>query len=520
MIKGQLRQTIERGDWLFDFFAHGYDFAAIHINPEVEGDASADWADETRRAKSVGIEQQIIDADGSIPSGLRSYLNLPDDSQMTERPFLLRLLCLLQAIDSASAGFSYFAPFREPGTWPVVRTVLSKGPHNLTREAGGFVLCKPSRLFPLESGVWWREIKDAGTWTDIPERGLHHARRFVNLCRVPEPDGYELEVRVLTDAEDLRPTDWSRVRVAFAPMLERLGVSGTVAFLHPGPLQLFKNRERRFTISISPPDPPDVACEPLSTSAEAVLRFAAQQNAQIVAFPELAVPDPVLQRIKRVLLDLSRTGSRSPQLVFAGTFLRAHSSSQTGLPYNEAVILNGRGDELWRQRKLHPYAMQPYEQKMYKLNSVLGGVDACQEDVENFPRRIVVCDSPATGIRAIVLICEDGGQEMPTRQAIRVLQPNLVFNPVMAGALHENRSFVRNADGLARDPQTIVLIANSAVLPRSEDPRPRAKPPVGVIAFPLLATSSHKTYEILRHVRKIGPARTEIVLFSCPPAGT
>jgi hypothetical protein len=186
-------------------------------------------------------------------------------------------------------------------------------------------------------------------------------------------------------------------------------------------------------------------------------------------------------------------------------------------------VLNGRGARLWDQCKIHPYAMQPYEQRLYGLDTVFGG-EIAKEHIETTPRQIAFRDSRYSGIRMTVAICEDSAQHDPMLNAIRAYCPNLVFVPVMAGALLKTRGFVRTAEDLAREPGCLTMVVNSAALPSAEwrITESPGRPPLGVVSLPGLLIASDKSYVsyvLLDEPEIVDTLGTQALLFEFPSGG-
>jgi predicted amidohydrolase len=181
-------------------------------------------------------------------------------------------------------------------------------------------------------------------------------------------------------------------------------------------------------------------------------------------------------------LSIASQGDPTPFLVLAGTFGRLDADS--GKVYNEAVILNGRGNELFRQRKMHAYTMHGYEQPKYGLSLLFNG-EPRTERMAIMPRVLVACDSPMLGLRISVLICEDFCQQTPGIEAVRKLRSNLVLSPVMAGALDQNSGFFQTTSQLVLDPECVVVVAYSRALPSQQRCASTNSCSLGIFGSPL-----------------------------------
>jgi hypothetical protein len=495
-------------DWIFDLFACGFDHVSrlLDVPRESDIDVAADVRLIDRLAKT--IER----SDGVVPDEVWQHLDVPgEQAALTGKPFLRRLLTALLAIDQACTSLNFYSGYQDRRFWNRVVVQFERNQQRLNR-GSRHVILKPRRRFPHHAGAWWQQGLTRGALEELEVRGSHWGSVFTNLCRVPEVPGCELEHRVLSARQELSEVDWSNLRIGMVPLIEDLAVDAQSARLLPGPLQIRTNAANDLIVDFAAPD-----CEELCANACTALRFLAERQVQIVLFPEAVVPDAVVDRLKMELRRLSTAGSRYPALVLAGTFGRPSPGGPT-LPYNQAVVLNNRGDELWRQSKMHPYGMQVYEQRRYGLDAVFAGRTAL-EQITTHPRRLVFCDSRLTGTRMVVAICEDSAQDDPCLQAIRGMQPNLVLIPVMAGALLGDRGFAATVGELARAPGALAAVTNSGALPRSEW-RNRAMsgtPPMGVVGIPLLGyVASHRSYELLDRTHRAGVDGPEVLIFECP----
>jgi predicted amidohydrolase len=156
----------------------------------------------------------------------------------------------------------------------------------------------------------------------------------------------------------------------------------------------------------------------------------------------------------------------------------AYSSNK---PFNVAVALDHRGFEICRQRKTQPYDMKRHEQRNFGLEPILDS-DSCRENIAFSHRILYLVDSPASGIRMLILICEDLTQD-PGLQAIREFHPTLVLAPVMAA-----RAAWKSKPG---------------------------NPPLGLVGLPLLSVPhDHRPVEMLTDVESIpGPTSPQVLLF-------
>lgn len=509
----EIASELAHCQWIFDLFALGFDHLSQHLHITSEVMAEMELAEEEFIRSE--LESWIVRDDGAIPESLRIFLEIPDQPDLLAgKEFLWRLFFAVRAIDRAAGTLNHFHPgFRDPRSWRKVNQhlhmyngYLHSGPRK--------VVLKPPPRFPASLSSWWAKALDHGRWVEPPARGYHLHRFFTNLCRVPDLPGCNLVFRILDETIDADAADWSSLRIGVIPLIEELDVSSGQARLLPGPLTIARGDQNRLRIeSLGAAPATQILCE----RAEAALRFLVEQKCQIVLMPEVVVPDAVVTRLRRVLRDLYKEGTGYPALLLAGSYSRP--GPNPGLPYNEAIVLSGHGDEVWRQSKLHPYQMERYEQKRYGLDAMFEDAPAVEE-IQCHPRSLVFCDSPNTGMRIVVAICEDAAHDDPCLNAIRALRPNLVLNPVMAGALLPKRGFALTTAMLAQDPGCVMTVVNSAALARAEwknDPdHPEGDPPLAIVGIPLLDSRTHyESYRLLTST-VAAPGGVEVLVYECP----
>jgi predicted amidohydrolase len=495
--------------WIFDLFAIGFDHISCYFSPPASGIAFA----EPTAQDILSLEDKLIASDGEIPKELWSALDLPVGKQeLTGQSFLMRLFFVLQVIDRACADLNYFKYGLDATRWERVTQRLYLNDANLAMACDGLVTIMPPRLGRPHPEAWSTRALEKG-WKIPVERGIHHHRYFQNLSRVPPIPGCNVRHFVLSARTDLDSRAWPVLKIGMVPMLHELELCvPTHAQYRPGPLRILPTGQGRFSIGTEPTG--SKSWQEVFDLVDKAFAFFITNNVQLVVFPELTVPDPVLDHMKNILRHQAMTQGKGIELVLAGTFLR--DEGENGLPKNTAVVLNGSGQELWRQRKMQPYEMQPYEQERYGLQGLFGNC-ARREDIECFPREIFVCDSPSAGLRIAVLICEDCCHQQPAISAVQQLRANLLLVPVMAGALLPERQFSSSATALAYEPGAITVISNSAVFPSCEwagHPPGAASgdPPIGIVSMPLQDTTYESKWFINKYIKESNIGR--IVLFS------
>jgi predicted amidohydrolase len=483
------KTEIQACDWLFDLFAIGYDFITTRVTPTDLDTKYPDLASVIGQLARMRFAELLVAADGGVPPEVLEFLR-PAASwgrvsyvDLEGEPFLTRLLALLRLIDEVAAGVSYFSFGLSPREWPKVRTFLRSHHNVLSKDLHRSVILKPP---PLDTMDWWRVAVAAG-WQEPLERGQFHYRLFHNLLRLPESLDHELKHIVLRSADDAEMSVTGNLRVGLIPLIKKMEVRTSGAELIPGPLRIVDMPPSKFAVEVETRGDPVRAYSAMFADLDGALTALCEMETHIILLPELVVPDKVLERVQSLLRSRAKRGGPLPFLVLAGTFGR--SDANNGKIYNEAVILNGRGTELFRQRKMHAYTMHGYEQPKYGLNGVFNGKPRT-ELMEVMPRVLVVCDSPVLGLRINVLICEDFCQQAPGLEAARKLRSNLILSPVMAGALEQNSGFYQTASQLVLDPGGIVIVANSRALPSQQPCAATDSCGLGIFASPLFDPSA------------------------------
>lgn len=515
------RDKYFRRRWIFDFFADGYDFLNGRFfppkNPEDDSEFGERWNSAYDEIKKRYIHQQIVKADGIIPDDLRHYLDIPgSESEMESPEFWMRLFVLLSAIDETASDLNYLgaASNYSSSRWANVIEHFEKNKKQLQHRADGYIVFRPRYFKQAPSQTWLdRALRDETKWKKIPHRGEYLAEHFKNLLRVFATDDCNLEFRVLRGTQDLHDLDWTNLKIGIVPLIEHLNVRTTDAQLSPGPLVLKKETSSPPTFGIQVEGMPSESCAGLCDKAEAALRYLANQGCQLVVFPEMVMPDPVVARLKNVLRELSLHEHSRPGLVLAGTFTRMVPKHSTEKPFNVAVVLNHAGEELWRQRKMQPYAMQGHEQIRFGLEKILGG-KPCQENIAINDRELHVIDSPVTGLRMVVLICEDATKD-PGLEVVKKLQPTLILAPVMAGPLEPTSGFGDSVGQALQKTAAIFIVNNSAALARAASKG--GSPPLAIIGVPLSnVTNNYRPLETLQKLQAVPGSDVQVLIYQFP----
>lgn len=144
--------------------------------------------------------------------------------------------------------------------------------------------------------------------------------------------------------------------------------------------------------------------------------------ADIAIAPELVMPENYAEQIPDQLATFKKPPSR---LIIAGSG-STRATDDDGLPWNEARIFNGMGEELWRQRKLWPAGLNQQQAARYGLpdpeKKLIMEYNASGDE-------IVIVDADGLG-RCVVLICQDIHLPL-AEELIRKFQPDWVFVPIL-----------------------------------------------------------------------------------------
>jgi predicted amidohydrolase len=513
-------QYYNRCKWIFDLFAYGYDFLNGRFSRRSEIDLESLWDAEEEKIKSYDFENEIRNEDGELPESVRQYLDMPgDDEQMQTPAFYIRLFSVLSAIDHAAAGLNYLGTCVQyrPGWWPNTIDYFERHGKELQQRAAGKVIFKP-RYFQRSPAQDWLDhaLTDTHKWREISPRGENLDSYFQNLLRICGPQGCKFTFRILSATQDFHQPTWKKFQIGIVPLIEELKVRELDAQLLPGPLVIRKLPTNGSTFGIHVEGDPTESCAELCVRAEAGLRYLAEKGCQVVLFPEMVMPDPVVEHLKKVLRQLAAQKLPRPGLILAGTFTRAAPQHTQSQPFNVAVVLNHCGEELWTQRKMQPYEMKLHEQQRFGLYPILRG-EPCLEHIAVSNRELHVVDSRATGLRMSVLICEDATRA-PGLGAISEVQATLILAPVMAGPLESSCGFGDSVARALSETAGIFVVANSAALARAAWGTKDGHPPLGIVGLPLL--NVHKDYrplETLQHLERTpGSPSVEVLYYEFP----
>lgn len=280
----------------------------------------------------------------------------------------------------------------------------------------------------------------------------------------PERRGQSRLTELLDVLTVVRDTRHLRVEVRSLPSVakvdhdgfRRIGIIPTIQHAR----ELCWAREPNDRYSIAEHEVAEEIHARVRTALDALL----ERGAKLIVLPELVSGESLVRMLKGYLLDRTRLGLATPELLLAGTFMAA--DTKNGPRRNRAIVLDGEGIELWRQDKMHAYRFNAADQSI--TGHPLGRDDLTDrdEDIAIEPRTLVAVDlSPSQ--RVVVLTCEDFIQEDPHRPTVNDLFVTTLLVPIMAPARHEPpaQAWIRDAAmNYVRHPGATSVVANSGAL--------------------------------------------------------
>lgn len=184
------------------------------------------------------------------------------------------------------------------------------------------------------------------------------------------------------------------------------------------------------------------------------------RGAELIVLPELVVPQEMADILAAALK--ARPAPRPDAMIVCGSGLTT-MAGDSGLHFNEAVVLNGHGLELFRQRKIHPFNMG--DQRMRECG--IPFADGCEnrphmEDIEPYTE-IMVRDLTGVG-RTMVAICEDLEQYDPIGDTVMSTRPDWVITPVLDVSQEPGRWTHQRSIELGRKTGSQFVVSCSASL--------------------------------------------------------
>lgn len=185
------------------------------------------------------------------------------------------------------------------------------------------------------------------------------------------------------------------------------------------------------------------------------------QDTKIIVLPELISSSNAVSELVKVLK--RRPPSLSSTLIVCGSGLSTEKCSTTGKPYNEAIVLDERGEVLFSQHKVHLFNMNAERMKEC-LIPFATGCDGRNhlEDVAS-GKRLFVCDFQGIG-RVMILICEDLEQAKITGETVFDVRPDWILTPVLDVKQKLGRWTHQRAIEIGRRTLSRIVISSSATL--------------------------------------------------------
>jgi hypothetical protein len=200
----------------------------------------------------------------------------------------------------------------------------------------------------------------------------------------------------------------------------------------------------------------DYRLNPTLNAANIIYEVLKNAGAADIAFaPELVTKEEHADHLA-TLLNASPVLSR---MIIAGSG-QTRALSPDGLAWNEARIFNGKGRELWRQRKLWPAGLAAPTARGYGVACPDGKL-AMEDNAEG--DTVVIADLDGLG-RCVVLICQDIQAKPMTADLIGRFQPDWVFIPVLDPGVKEGRWGHQRCFDLSEVSNARFMIASSTAL--------------------------------------------------------
>jgi len=194
-------------------------------------------------------------------------------------------------------------------------------------------------------------------------------------------------------------------------------------------------------------------------SAELLFNALVQAGSVDIAIaPEMVVSEDHADDLANKLLNYK--GITLSRIIIAGSGA-TKATDQEGMPWNETRIFNGRGHELWRQRKIWPAGLDAKRVKDLNLSKIDSNKMMLEYNAAG--NEIFIVDVDGLG-RCIVLICQDIQAEPVSKEIIRQFQPDWVFSPILDPGIEKYKWVHQRIFSLCGEAQTRFLVASSTAL--------------------------------------------------------
>lgn len=138
--------------------------------------------------------------------------------------------------------------------------------------------------------------------------------------------------------------------------------------------------------------------------------------------------------------------------------------SDIGQPWNEAIVVNGSGVELWRQRKVWPASIDRQRAIDYGVEGLPADAEQLFEDISS-GESIQIVDIDGIG-RCVILICQDFVAKPLCNILLRKYQPDWVFVPILDRGMAEGNWFHQEAIHHSSYTRSRFVAVTSIGLPR------------------------------------------------------
>lgn len=395
-----------------------------------------------------------------------------------------RAFVVMCALDAAAMDIHPSVPTRGAGRVLRLSPLLTR--MKQARTSSGFYGAHDGRRVLPKGRLAARREEPEIDWAS----GANLETQFEYLT-VLEPLPVRFAVRITVLPPSRSPLADPPGRIGFAPVAED---ADDLAFVTTA-------RRHRPFLDARPRD-----ADALRDRTAAAVANLLDRGADLIVLPELVVPGPAASALSSALQ------GRAPQdaLIVCGSGL-TDVVGATGLPFNETVVMDARGRELLRQRKVHPFNMGAGRMR----NCGVGFADGCEgrphlEDIEPHGT-IEICDLHGAG-RLMVAICEDLEQETPGGVVARAVRPDWMITPVLDVGQTLGRWTHQRAIEIARRTGSHVVVSCSATLTlRAKGLATLAEAPAGELGLGLLYEGARRRVRIVDASEDASSPRTLVV---------
>lgn len=175
----------------------------------------------------------------------------------------------------------------------------------------------------------------------------------------------------------------------------------------------------------------------------------------IVLAPELVMSE---KHCDEFASNLDKAPLPTIRMILAGSG-NTEAISADGIPWNEARVLNGRGHEIWRQRKLWPASLSSLRATQYAIPHT--GSSVLEKNAEG--ECLVIADVDGLG-RCVILICQDVEARPLAEDLIRQFQPDWVIVPILDPGIEPGRWVHQRTFALSNVSNARYLVVSSTGL--------------------------------------------------------